>query len=95
MSSPNNLNQMINLSDHYVIKKFHHGWLLGKVGSDDTLFMDRDNLIALGYIENINEVIPEAPATTPSVIIVPISKEKIQKIKNRANNDPDWRKPRI
>ena len=94
------LSEISDLSEYYTIKKYRHGWVLGRIADNETFFISREKLITMGYLENSEE--PETNEITmpPNVIIVPTEsyinntpRQKIPvKYKNRADNDTDWRK---
>ncbi|CAN5861943.1 hypothetical protein BH23THE1_BH23THE1_33880 [soil metagenome] len=73
-----------DLSGYYVIKKFWHGWLLGKVTNNESKFISRDKLIEMGYLimsdnENNSDVLGTSPPALPTVIVVPTSPSNIRK----------------
>ena len=91
LAAVSHMETITDLSCYYVIKKYKHGWVLGKIGTNKDDFISREKLIELGYIaeeeESNNNILSTTP---PSAIVVPTG--PFLKSKLRADNDPDWRK---
>lgn len=93
-----------DLSEYYIVKKYRHGWQLGKIGSEESKFISREELVIMGYLEESDEEsnINILGTTPPSAIIVPTGFSPLEpkrkspknppKSKCRADNDPNWRK---
>lgn len=75
---------LVDLSNHYVMKKFHDGWLVGPIEGGEPRFVSRAQLIEMGYLNGVESNALE-PSPTPTAIVVPTAK-------SRADLDPDWRK---
>lgn len=81
------MDTITDLSDYYVVKKYKHGWILGKIGTTTDEFISYEKLVEFGYIKDeSNDVI------LSTAIVVPNSPPVKPKTKYRADNDPDWRK---
>lgn len=84
------MDKMTDLSCYYVIRKYKHGWILGKIGTDKEDFVSREKLVEMGYVaEEESNILSTTP---PSAIVVPNGSLIKEKIKLRADTDPDWRK---
>lgn len=91
LASTSLTDKMTDLSCYYVIRKYKHGWVLGKIDTNKEHFISREKLIEMGYIaeEEESNILSTTP---PSAIVVPNGPLVKQKIKLRADTDPDWRK---
>lgn len=93
-----------DLSGYYIIKRYNHGWQLGKIGSEESHFISREELVDMGYLAEPEEEsnLNIMGTTPPSAIIVPtglhLEPKKKPNIKNktkskfRADNNSNWRK---
>ena len=95
LAAVGHMEKIKDLSCHYVIRKYKHGWMLGKIGTNEDDFISRERLIELGYIADTEEEsnINMLSTTPPSAIVVPTG--TTLKSKLRADNDPDWRKSKL
>lgn len=92
---------MADLSRYYIIKKFRHGWLLGKVENDESQFISREELVKMGFLADTGDYSSASMlgSSPPSVIVVPTSPSSVQKRsqssdknKYRNDNNSDWRR---
>ena len=94
LASVNYMETITDLSHYYVVRKYKHGWILGKIGTNKDDFISREKLIELGYIADVDEEpnINMLSTIPPTAIVVPNGSLLKQKFKLRADSDPDWRK---
>ena len=93
LASVSHMETITDLSCYYVIKKYKHGWVLGKIGTNKDDFISREKLIELGYIAeeaNSNILSTTALLSHNNAIVVPTGPSLKSKL--CADNDPNWRK---